>query len=140
MGWKIGMPERSAGNQGIVRVNLSSWRLAGPVPIGELLSRRLIRTPSVTILRVDFKKGAEIARHQHIHEQVTWLESGRLRLEIDQEEIILETGDVLRIPSNAPHFTEALEDSSSIEIFTPAREDLPSTDSTFLGGSANSKA
>jgi quercetin dioxygenase-like cupin family protein len=30
---------------------------------------------------------------------------------------------VLRIPSNAPHLVEAIEDSVGIELFTPARED-----------------
>lgn len=112
--------------------NLCSWEHSATAAMG-LMTRRMIRTPSMTILRVDFKKGATLDRHQHIHEQVTMLESGLLKLEVDGQEIVLKPGDVIRIPSNIPHFTEALEAASTIEMFLPAREDIPSTDNAFLG-------
>jgi len=48
---------------------------------------------------------------------------GRLRFDLNGEEIVLEAGEVLRIPPNAPHLAEALEDSLCIDVFSPARED-----------------
>lgn len=114
--------------------NLCSWERCAAASIGELITRRMLRTPSLTILRVDFKNGATMPLHRHMHEQLTMVESGRLRLEVDGNEVVLNPGDVLRIPSDVPHFTEALADSSTIEVFTPAREDIPCPDGAFLRG------
>jgi quercetin dioxygenase-like cupin family protein len=77
----------------------------------------------MTILRVTLKQGAIVPLHQHVHEQITMPAQGALRIELEGKEIILRAGEVLRIPSNAPHLVEALEDSVGIELFTPARED-----------------
>jgi quercetin dioxygenase-like cupin family protein len=77
----------------------------------------------MTILRVMLKQGAIVPMHQHVHEQVTMPMQGTLRIELEGEEFTLRAGDLLRIPSNAPHLVEALEDSVGIELFTPARED-----------------
>jgi quercetin dioxygenase-like cupin family protein len=131
------MPEGQNSSSEIVIANLCSWDRSAIEAMGALITRHMIRTPSVTVLRVDFKKGATMPPHHHVHEQVTMLESGRLRLIVDGNEIILKPGDILRIPPDVPHFTEALADSSTIEVFTPAREDIPCPDAAFLRGIQN---
>jgi len=45
-------------------------------------------------------------------------------VELDGEDVLLRPGDVLLIPSNAPHLLEALEDSEGTDVFIPPREDL----------------
>jgi len=91
--------------------------------LSPLITRQVIHTSYTTIVRVTFKRGAVVALHEHFHEQVTMLMSGRLRFDLNGEEIVLEAGEVLRIPPNAPHLAEALEDSLCIDVFSPARED-----------------
>ena len=86
----------------------------------------------VTILRMDFKKGAVFPAHQHVHEQITIVETGKMKIEIDGSNSILGPGDILRVPPSAPHYTEALEDSTTTEIFCPAREDMACPDSACL--------
>jgi quercetin dioxygenase-like cupin family protein len=93
----------------------------------------MIRTPQVTVLRLEFRKGAIVPRHDHFHEQVTMLTAGLSRLVVSGEEVTLRPGDVLRIPPHAPHFTEALEDSNTVEMFAPARDDLKCADEASLG-------
>jgi len=61
--------------------------------------------------------------HQHIHEQVTMLIEGSLRVQLEDREVVLKAGEVLRIPSDIPHSVEALEHSVGIDLFTPARDD-----------------
>jgi quercetin dioxygenase-like cupin family protein len=100
-----------------------NWNGIKSEEINALCSRKVIHTPKVTILQVTFKKGAAMSSHTHVHEQVTMLTAGSLRVVLDGEEIILRAGDVLRIPSNAPHSVEALEDSTGTDVFSPARED-----------------
>ena len=108
--------------------NRSSWDLSAIDVLSPLITRRMVRTPAVTILRVDFKKGATMAMHHHIHEQVTIVETGLMKLELAGREVILKPGDILRLPPDVPHFTEALADSTTVEIFSPARVDIPCPD------------
>jgi quercetin dioxygenase-like cupin family protein len=54
----------------------------------------------------------------------TMMASGLLRVELDGKDVLLRPGDILLIPSNAPHLFEALEDSVETDVFTPPREDL----------------
>lgn len=100
-----------------------SWNDIPEEQVNPELARKVIHTPSMTILRISFKKGAIVPLHNHVHEQVTMIESGALRFELGGEEFILPHGSVLRIPPNAPHVAQALEDSVSTELFVPPRED-----------------
>jgi quercetin dioxygenase-like cupin family protein len=96
------------------------------VPVEQLMpgiSRQVVHTPSMTILRIELNRGALVATHSHFHEQVSMLMKGKVRFELDGEEIRLQAGDILRIPSNALHSAEALEDAVLIDVFTPARTD-----------------
>ena len=105
-------------------MELYSWQDISKEAVSPLVMRQVLHTPSMTILRTTFKQGAVIPLHHHIHEQVTMPTEGVLRLELEGREVILKAGEVLRISSNVPHLAEALEDSVSIDLFTPSRDDL----------------
>ena len=101
-----------------------NWNQVPEVELSPGLTRQMIHTPRMTILRVSFKKGVAAPAHQHIHEQLTMLTSGAMRFELGGVPVLLNPGDLLPIPSNVPHGAEALEDSVLIDVFTPPREDL----------------
>ena len=101
-----------------------NWENVPKEELNPLVTRQMIHTPQMTVLLLTLKKGALVAQHQHVHEQVTMLTSGALHVDLNSEQLTMRPGDVLRIPSMAPHLVEALEDSVSMEVFTPAREDL----------------
>jgi quercetin dioxygenase-like cupin family protein len=103
-----------------------NWNEVPEVELSPGLTRQMIHTSRMTILRVRFKKGVASPPHQHIHEQVTMLASGAMRFDLAGETILLRPGDLLPIPSNVPHGAQALEDSVLIDVFTPPREDLMS--------------
>ena len=69
------------------------------------------------------EKGAVVPAHDHPHEQVGVLLSGRLRFTVDGEPVDAEPGDAWCIPGGVPHSAEALEDSVAVEVFSPVRED-----------------
>lgn len=73
--------------------------------------------------------------NSHENEQISYLLEGALRFRIGdggQEQIVQRAGDVLVIPSNVPHKAKALEDTLSLDVFTPPRRDrLEGTDSYF---------
>ncbi len=84
------------------------------------------RTMMQMIVRLDV--GSHLPEHQHPHEQVTHVLSGRLRLTLAGEAHDLQTGESLYIAANIPHSADALEDAVALDTFSPPREDLLARD------------
>lgn len=104
-------------------MKLLNWKDIPAEQVTPLQTRKVIHTSHSTIVRLVSRKGAVVPLHSHIHEQVTLLESGAFRFEVEGEAVVLMPGDVLQIDSELPHQGEALENSVTIEVFTPARQD-----------------
>jgi quercetin dioxygenase-like cupin family protein len=96
------------------------------------LTRQAIHSERLTIARLGLMRGALVPEHKHENEQVTMLEKGRLKFVVDGEETILEAGEALAIPPDAPHWVEALEDSVAIDVFSPRREDWIRGEDSYL--------
>jgi quercetin dioxygenase-like cupin family protein len=66
-------------------------------------------------------KGTETRRHAHAdHSTICCLLTGRLELHIGEQSFLAEPGDVWQYPRGIPHHYVALEDSSHMEIKSPA--------------------
>lgn len=100
-----------------------SWDRVPIEQMNAFINRQVIHTPYLTMVRIHFKRGALVPAHQHIHEQLTSVVSGRLKIEMDGDSTVLGPGDVARLPPNVPHAAEALDDTLVIDVFTPARTD-----------------
>ena len=100
--------------------------------LNPMARRKVIHTPQMTIARLWLVKGAIVPNHHHVNEQVTNVESGRLRFIFAQSEVVVCAGDSLVIPPNVPHSVETLEDSVALDLFTPAREDWLRGDDAYL--------
>ena len=79
---------------------------------------------------VEFKAGARLPEHQHVHEQVTFVVSGRLRLILHggSETHELAAGESFYLASNVPHAAEAPGEATVLDTFNPPREDLLARD------------
>jgi quercetin dioxygenase-like cupin family protein len=113
-------------------MKLHRWSEIPVEVLNPLLARQAVHCDRITMARLTLKKGAVVPRHQHENEQVTTLESGRLKFLFDNEEVIVEQGDSLQIPSHAAHSVEALEDSVALDLFAPIREDWVRGDDAYL--------
>src|SRR6267154_739835 len=92
------------------------WEELPPEQLKDGLTRRLIASDRMMIAHVYFKKGIEVPRHSHEHEQ------------------IVRAGEVLVIPSWLPHSAVALEDTLDVDVFNPPRQDwLAGTDAYLRG-------
>jgi quercetin dioxygenase-like cupin family protein len=100
--------------------------------LNPLVSRRVIHTSHMTVAKLALKKGAVVPLHHHENEQVTMIEAGELRFEIEGKSVVLRAGDVLPVPPNAIHMVEALEDCLATDLFTPRREDWIRGDDAYL--------
>ena len=108
-------------------MRLAKWDEVKLEEVNPMLSRKLVWGEKVMVAYVYLKKGCIVPRHAHESEQVTQIHSGSLRLWIEEagieKEVTLAPGDVLIIPSMAPHRAEALEETLDVDIFSPIRQD-----------------
>jgi quercetin dioxygenase-like cupin family protein len=115
-------------------MKLLRWADIPVEPMNKSVTRQALHCSTLTIARLVLAKGAVVPFHSHTNEQVSTVESGRLRFIVGAEEIIVEKGESLQIPSGIPHTVEALEDSVALDVFSPAREDWIRGDDAYLRG------
>ena len=72
---------------------------------------------------VEIKAGTIMPKHQHIHEQITYIIEGQLDMNIDGVDYSLIPGSYHVIPSTVWHGAAAKTDCKLIDVFSPVRED-----------------
>ena len=114
------------------RATFFRWDDMPKETVNDALDRRLVTGERMMLAHVYLKKGCIVPRHSHENEQITYVLDGSLRFwlgEDAQEEVVVNTGEVLVIPSNLPHKAEALVDTLDLDVFCPPRQDwLDGTD------------
>jgi quercetin dioxygenase-like cupin family protein len=68
-------------------------------------------------------QGTTLPEHSHPHEQISYLVSGELELQVGDERHVLRPGDSLLLPGGVRHSALALQDVVVIDAFSPPRED-----------------
>ena len=95
--------------------------------VTDSLSRKLVTGQRLMVAHVYLDAGCVVPWHSHDNEQMTYVLTGSRRDEA--AEIVVSAGEVLHIPSGVPHGAVAMEDSVSVDIFDPPRQDwLDGTD------------
>jgi len=113
-------------------MNLYNWTEIPEENMSPLLTRQVLHTERMTMARLRILKGAIVPLHHHENEQLSVVEKGALRFEVDGKETVVRGGEALRIPPHAPHLVEALEDCTVTDYFVPRREDWIAGDDAYL--------
>ncbi|GAB3889045.1 cupin domain-containing protein [Spirosoma agri] len=79
---------------------------------------------NLMMVKVAFETGGVGTPHQHIHTQMSYVESGVFAITIADETRTLRTGDVFHVASNLRHGAECVEAGVLIDIFSPMRQDF----------------
>lgn len=100
-----------------------------PEIVREGLERRIIYTPNLMTVIVDFTDGpwAEAEPfHSHLHEQTSYVASGEIIFYCEGEpEQHLCTGDMFAVPSGKKHTVKILTNTVRlIDSFNPIRQDF----------------
>lgn len=99
-----------------------------PEPIAEGRTRYLSHTDNLMMVVIDFTDGPASEPdppHSHPHEQVTYVAAGELLFFINGEPTRLSEGDMITVPSDAPHTIQLLSSFVRlVDTFTPLREDF----------------
>ena len=118
-------------------IRYARWDAIPKETVTDVISRRLFTGERMMLGQVYLEKGAVVPTHQHENEQITWILEGALRFWIGDaesgiEELVVNAGEMLYIPSNVPHKAEALEYTLDVDVFSPPRQDwLSKTDTYF---------
>jgi len=100
--------------------------------IGDKISRKILVGDKEMVVFWKMKAGAHAAMHQHPHEQIFWMLSGRMDFNLAGEKRTCVAGDLGVVPGNTPHEAYFPEDTEVIDIFAPPREDMFTGGDTYL--------
>jgi len=104
-------------------VRLHRWDEIALEKVTEMLSRKIVTGERGMLAQVYLKAGCVVPMHAHESEQMTYILQGSLRFLVGGEEITVREGEVLQIPSQIEHQAEALDDTFSLDVFSPIRHD-----------------
>ena len=96
--------------------------IEGRSGIGTFLVKPLMCGDQMALLEVRVQAGTASALHAHSHESLIYVVSGKLSTTIGSETFILGAGDVCRHAASVVHRVEALEDTTFVEVKSPAPE------------------
>ncbi len=102
-------------------VSYNSAKVTQPFP--GITRRILANSDNLMLTEHTLEKGALLPDHNHPQEQLVYLLSGRILLEMNGIEYKMAAGDSLDIPANLNHKVTTLDKSVALDIFTPARKD-----------------
>jgi len=111
-----------------MRKNMKTHIKSSDVPVENVapgMNRQIMGYDSdIMLVKVDFDKGGIGEPHTHIHQQVSYVVSGKFEVTIAGDTEIMEAGDAFVVPSDALHGAVCLEAGTLIDTFSPHREDF----------------
>lgn len=84
---------------------------------------KFIHSENMTLAYWKITAGSTLPTHNHPHEQVTSLISGKFEFNLDGKIRVIEPGVNIIIPSGVTHSGKAITDCYIIDVFYPVRED-----------------
>lgn len=95
------------------------------VQVEDRVTRQVLsENETMMVVRFGFQQGGVGALHNHPHHQSTYVETGKFRFTIGDEEFVVSKGDSFIIPSDAIHGCVCLEPGDLVDTFTPRRDDF----------------
>lgn len=118
-------PQTTATPHLLGRAQHLNWSSVPVERIAEGIERQMIVGDNLMICRFFFAPFLVTPEHDHPHEQMSIVVSGRVRFFVEGIERIASPGDVLHFPPNCWHGATMMdEEVVLIDIFTPVREDF----------------
>ncbi len=105
-----------------------SFAGAAPERVSAAVSRYRVLGDKLEFIAYTYQPGATFGRHAHGAEQLTLVLEGQLVYTFDDGEIVLNAGEAVLIPGDAPHGAYVSADAATtrtLNVFTPVREKPP---------------
>jgi len=101
-------------------------------PIKGVQLKTLTFGESMSLTEFILSKGHDLPDHEHPHEQIGYLVSGSIELNIGGDAFQVAPGDSWCVPGGVRHGARVFEDSVAIEVFSPVRKDYIQTPGRYL--------
>ena len=93
--------------------------------VAEGLSRKIgAYNDRLMVVEVHFEAGTTAPLHHHVHEQITYVMSGKFEFTVGDKTYVVGPGDSLYKQPNIEHGATCLEAGTLLDVFTPHREDF----------------
>jgi len=113
-------------------VQKQNWDSVPTEEVNPSMFRKIVWGEKLMVAKMKFKDGFLVPQHHHVHEQITQLISGQMRIWFgaNREEVMdMYPGDVVVIPSNLPREVLMIGDVDEVDTWAPPRQDwLDKTD------------
>jgi quercetin dioxygenase-like cupin family protein len=97
-----------------------TWQTTGPG-----VRRTLVAyNDDLLLVKVEFETGAVGLLHQHVHSQISYIESGEFEVTVGDETRVLSAGDTFYAAPNVPHGVVARQAGVLLDSFSPLRLDF----------------
>jgi len=94
-------------------------------PVADGLSRKLgAHNDNLMVVEVHFEAGTTAPLHHHVHEQITYVMSGKFEFTVGDNTYVVGAGDSLYKQPNIEHGATCLESGTLLDVFTPRRDDF----------------
>ena len=84
---------------------------------------KMVHGQSMTLVFWEVEAGAEVPEHHHVNEQILHVLEGQFEFTLEGTTRVYGPGDLVLIPSQAPHSGRALTPCRLMDAFSPAREE-----------------
>jgi len=92
--------------------------------VTDTISRRILSGDKEMVVFWSMKAGVHAAAHQHPHEQIFWVLSGKMEFRLGDTRRTCGPGDLGVIPGGVEHEAWFPEDTEVVDVFAPPREDF----------------
>ncbi|HMG32578.1 MAG TPA: cupin domain-containing protein [Blastocatellia bacterium] len=113
-------------------MGIYDWNKMMPEEISELYTRKVALGENLTVAMVNVKQWAVTQPHSHDNEEVVIVLKGAWKFHLPDGEVVLTANQMLHIPPGTLHSSEALEDTTALDICTPTRVDWITGEDRFL--------
>jgi quercetin dioxygenase-like cupin family protein len=97
------------------KVTVTHWPAnGGQVTINKIRAR--LEQEGLSPYRFDMIPGDVYGDHVHPDAEIRWVVSGRMRVLVDEEEVILEPGDRLDLAANVVHSADVFGDEAVVTL------------------------
>ena len=84
---------------------------------------KFVHGEAMSVVFWEVTPGATVPEHKHEHEQILHVMEGEFEFTLEGKTRIYKSGDIVLIPSFAPHSGRALTACKLMDLFSPAREE-----------------
>ena len=103
-------------------MDIERWDEERDGPFSEAALRRKLEEAGYRVSRYVYSPGTSFPDHTHSVEKVDAVASGRFRMTTADGEVVLETGDRLRVPAGAVHSAEVVGDEPVVSLDAVRRQ------------------